>query len=131
MRRRDALRSLGAAAMGSLTGCLDGSTDADARMVGLRFEPERVSVAVGGTVTWTNVSGFGHTVTAYEDRLPAGAEFFASGGFDSEAAAVADMAGGLVGDGETYRHTFRTAGTFQYFCIPHEGSGMTGVVRVG
>ena len=54
---------------------------------GLAFEPEQVTVAPGDTVVWENVGSIGHSVTAYEEELPEGAEYWASGGFDSESAA--------------------------------------------
>lgn len=97
----------------------------------LVFEPDRVSVAVGDTVVWENVGSIDHTVTAYEDRIPDGAAYFASGGFDAEQAARGAYPEGAVGGGETFEHTFETAGTYEYFCIPHEGTGMTGTVEVG
>lgn len=97
----------------------------------LTFEPERIEVAVGTTVTWTTVGSVGHTVTAYEDGIPSGADDFASGGFDSEQAARDGYPdGGNVPEGESYEHTFDTAGQFEYFCIPHEQSGMVGYVTV-
>lgn len=132
MNRRAALRSLGAAATVGIAGCLGGSGGPKTvRMVGLEYRPRRVSVGVGRTVEWVNDSDIGHSVTAYEDRLPEGAAYFATGGFATEAAAREDIEGGLIGAGETYRHTFETAGEHPYFCVPHEGSGMTGVVAVG
>lgn len=131
MRRRQALRALGAAALGGLAGCLGDDGPKRVRMVGLEFRPARVSVGTGATVEWVNDSDVAHTVTAYQSELPAGAAFFASGGFDTESAARRDLTGGLIAAGETYSHTFETAGEHPYFCIPHEGSGMTGVVVVG
>ena len=132
MRRRQALRAVGAAAVGGLAGCLGGPAEPRrVRMVGLEFRPRRVSVGVGRTVEWVNESDVGHTVTAYEDELPSGAAFFASGGFETEAAARRDLAGGLIDTGGTFAHVFATPGEFPYFCVPHEGSGMTGVVEVG
>lgn len=99
----------------------------------LTFEPGSVTVAVGETVTWENVGTVGHTVTAYEDGIPDDATYFASGGFDSEEAALdgynSNQEGNLEG-GETYSHTFETSGTHEYYCIPHEGAGMTGTVDV-
>lgn len=98
------------------------------------FQPETVTVTVGSAVVWRNTSGRRHTVTAYEDPLPEGATYFATGGYDSEAAAReawdADLAGG-VDPGATYTHTFETVGTFPYVCIPHERDGMVGTVEVG
>lgn len=96
----------------------------------LAFEPEAVTVSPGTTVTWTNVGGIEHTVTAYEDRIPDGAEYFASGGFDSQREARTRMSAGLVGPDEQFERAFEVSGTYEYFCIPHEGSGMTGTVRV-
>ena len=95
------------------------------------FEPETVAVSPGSTVVWVNDGFMPHTVTAYESRLPAGAAFFASGGFETERAARNDVQGGLLDEGATYEHTFEISGSYEYFCIPHEGSGMTGTVRVG
>lgn len=132
MNRREALRALGSAAGVGLAGCLGGSGGPKTvSMVGLEYRPRRVSVDVDGTVEWVNDSDIAHTVTAYGDRLPAGATYWASGGFDTESAARDDLEGGLVGTDGTYSHTFETAGEHPYFCVPHEGSGMTGVVAVG
>ena len=133
MRRRDALRGLGSAAAVGLAGCLGGGSGGrrTVDMVGLEFRPRRVSVDVGGTVEWVNESEIGHTVTAYADRIPPDAAYWASGGFEDEDAARRDIGGGLVAADGRYAHTFEVAGEHPYFCVPHEGSGMTGVVAVG
>lgn len=132
MNRRTALRALGGALVVGVAGCLGRRFDdpKTVRMVGLRFKPARISVDVGRSVEWVNDSDVGHTVTAYEDRIPAGAPFWASGGFATERAARENLAGGLINAGETYGRTFETAGEHAYYCIPHEGSGMTGIVAV-
>jgi plastocyanin len=99
----------------------------------LVYEPERIEVEAGTTVTWETTGAVGHTVTAYEDNIPDGAEYFASGDFDSEQAAIDGYNSGQEGNvpqGETYEHTFETTGTYEYYCIPHEMSGMVGYVRV-
>jgi plastocyanin len=97
---------------------------------GLGFDPETVTVAVGGTVEWTNASDVKHTVTAYESQIPDGSAYFASGSFESERAARTNLSEGLLAPGETYEHAFDHAGTYEYYCIPHESSGMVGTVRV-
>ena len=134
MRRREFIRAAGLTVAGGFAGCLGGSP-ASSKTVDmtddLAFRPDAVSVAQGGTVTWENVGAVGHTVTAYEDRLPDGATYFASGAFESERAARNDVTGGLIGEGETYTHTFDVRGTYEYFCIPHESTGMVGTVEVG
>jgi plastocyanin len=101
----------------------------------LVYEPETLTVSVGDTVTWENVGSIGHSVTAYEDEIPDGAEYFASGGFDSEQAAKdayapGDTDAGDIPGGESWEHTFETAGTYEYFCIPHEQAGMVGTIEV-
>lgn len=96
----------------------------------LEFDPDDVTISTGGTIVWKNVGSLDHSVTAYADRIPEDAAYFASGGFDSEEAARDAFPEGTVGGGESYEHTFETAGTFEYFCIPHEGAGMTGTIQV-
>jgi plastocyanin len=100
---------------------------------GLVFDPEELTIAPGDTVEWVNVGSTGHSVTAYEESIPEGAEYWASGGFDSEQAAREDWNGaqeGNVPGGESYTHTFGTEGTYEYFCIPHEGAQMLGAIEV-
>ncbi|MFB6139733.1 MAG: plastocyanin/azurin family copper-binding protein [Halosimplex sp.] len=99
----------------------------------LAFEPKKIQVSAGTTVTFENTSSIGHTVTAYEDELPDGASYFASGGFDSEQAASDGYSDGQEGNveaGESFEHTFETKGTYKYYCIPHEMNGMVGFVKV-
>jgi len=138
--RRTLLSAGGLALAGLLAGCSDSSseepttTGASTHRVdmtdGLKFDPAELSVAAGDTVVWETTGSVAHSVTAYEEKLPEGAAYFASGDFDTEAAArQAYPAEGSVGEGETYRHTFETVGEYPYFCIPHE-RGMQGVVTV-
>jgi plastocyanin len=101
----------------------------------LAFAPGEITIAPGDTVVWENVGSVGHSVTAYQDELPEGAAYWASGGFDSEDAArgaysAGDPDSGDVPGGETYEHTFETTGEYGYFCIPHEAAGMVGTVVV-
>lgn len=89
---------------------------------GTHFSPHVVWVKPGGTVTWTNESG-AHTVTAYApandkpQRIPSDAEAFDSGTLSEE--------------GATYEVTFETPGVYDYYCVPHETTGMVGSVIVG
>jgi plastocyanin len=99
----------------------------------LAYEPKRVEVSAGTTVTFENVGSIGHTVTAYEEEIPDGATYFASGDFDSQQAAkdaYSSEQAGNVPAGESYEHTFETTGTYKYYCIPHELNGMVGYVKV-
>ncbi|PSQ19222.1 halocyanin [Halobacteriales archaeon QS_8_69_26] len=68
------------------------------------------------------------SASAQEDG---GGSDWASGGFESESAARGAWDDeGVVAGGETYEHTFEVEGTYEYFCIPHEGAGMVGSIEV-
>ena len=82
------------------------AASATVTMADFKFAPASVTVNVGDTVTWRNTGDEAHTATAK------------NGGFDT----------GNVNPGSTGSATFRSAGTFSYFCKPHPF--MTGTVRV-
>lgn len=132
--RRTLLRLGGATlATTSIAGCLSNSsqgTQTIGMTADLKFEPATVTVSSGNTVQWDNTSEIEHTVTAYAKRIPAAAAYFASGGAASERAARQQLEQGLIEPGNQFKHTFSTSGTYEYFCIPHEGAGMTGTVQV-
>ena len=70
------------------------------------------TVAVGGSVTWTWTS---------TGNVPHGIQSLASPSFPTGPV--------LTGDGNTYRVTFNTAGTYQYDCVVH-GVMMPGTIVV-
>ena len=122
------------AALALLGGCEKGSVQRAATvsmLEGQRFSPETLEVAAGTTVTFGNDSAEAHTVTAYEGRVPSDAEYFSSGGFESEEEARDSLAGAIVGQEDTFQVTFDVPGTYEYFCIPHEQQGMKGTIVVG
>ena len=122
-----------ALALAALAGCFSDRPDdptgpnGDAVVVdmttGLTFEPRTTDITVGQTVVWRNTSGFVHTATGDPSAaadpshvtLPTGAEAWGSG---------------LVPASGEYRKTFEVAGTYDYFCVPHEAAGMLGRVVV-
>lgn len=71
--------------------------------------PEAVSVAKGGTITWTNEDPFDHTVTK---QTGPGKKF------DS----------GNIAGGKTYEQTFTTPGEIDYHCTIHPNQ--TGKITV-
>jgi plastocyanin len=71
------------------------------------FQPSRLEVAPGTTVTWINTSTMVHSVTG--DELT----------FDDS---------GLIEPGASFHLTFSEPGTYSYRCSPHPG--MEGVVEV-
>lgn len=70
------------------------------------YAPNPISVAVGGTVTWTNNDTTAHTSTSN------------NGAWSS----------GTIAPGGKFSTTFSTAGTFQYHCTIHPN--MVGTVNV-
>ena len=108
--------------------------DADhvVNMQAVAFEPEELTIQQGDTVAWKHAAGEPHNVVAYEGESPEDAEYWASGGFESEAAAREgwEKGNGAVQSGQSYVHTFETTGTHEYFCVPHEAAGMVGSVTV-
>ena len=78
------------------------------------FTPATLTIKAGETVTWTWAGG-SHTVTSGTN-------------------CTSDMAytsGLKSGTGDTFTHTYPTAGTFEYFCEPHcQSSAMKGTIIV-
>lgn len=131
-------RGLAAAAQVPWVRAVIGNVDAAAESTAERvemtdrlvFRPEAITITAGETVTWENAGSVTHTVTAYGETLPDEAEYFASGGFDSEDLAREAYPDGGIEGGDSYSHTFETPGTYGYFCVPQEDVGMTGTVEV-
>ena len=94
------------------------------------FSPAEITVAAGDTVSFKNTSSEAHTVTAYDEGIPEGSDYFTSGGLPSEEAARDELSPALVPAGDTYEFTFEEPGTYRYFCIPHEEAGMKGTIVV-
>jgi len=135
MHRRRLLATLGTGLAVGGAGCagvVGGDVEGDVGMTAEAFRPATITVSVGEEVLWYNNSARAHSITAYDDGIPEGAEFFATGGYDSTSAAreAWDGMNGALESGETFAHTFETPGRFNYFCIPHERAGMVGQVVV-
>lgn len=132
--RRTVLRLSGVAlAPIGTAGCLNRQSSADQTVTmtgGFGFDPAVMTIGTDRTVIWENASDVDHTVTAYEDEIPDGGAYFASGGFESERAARNTVTAGLLSPNSTYEWTFEESGTYEYYCIPHESSGMIGTVQV-
>ena len=123
--RRSLLRTVGVTALGATAGCstLGSLVPPSKPRVDVQnnwFEPDRLVIDPGETVTWWNIEYNEHSVTAYEGRIPDEAEYFASGGFDSERAAREGYDAGFFGPGDRFEHQFTVPGHYQYCCIPHE-----------
>ena len=86
------------------------------------FDPIGLHVQRGDTIRWVVRSNV-HTVAAYHPdnghalRIPAGAASWDSGY--------------LVNEGDAFEVTLGEAGVYDYYCEPHEFSGMVGRIVVG
>ena len=123
-KRRDVLGAVATTGLAALAGCSgsDSSGEEEPDLVvevgpggELRYSPAETTVAVGATVQWAWQSG-GHTVTVASQ--PDGGDWEGTGSTTHDS-------------GYTLQHTFDTAGTYEYYCEPHQGSGMVGTLDVG
>ena len=80
---------------------------------GMTWSPDVLTINVGDTVTWTNSSGT-HNVNGTTATFSSNPESF----------------GNSIGTGWTYEHIFTIAGTYDFQCDVHVGSGMTGTITV-
>ena len=85
-------------------------------MRNLAFSPATITIRVGQTVTWRNDDSTQHTTTS---GSCSGNVCSPMPGWDS----------GILNRGQSFSHTFNTAGTFHYYCRVH-GAMMQGSVVV-
>lgn len=88
------------------------------------YEPEELTIRVGDTVRWINVSGGPHNVAFFADKIPAGAAAALNGAMANK---MSDLTGELmIQENQAYEMIFASAptGTYDYFCTPHEMLGM-------
>jgi plastocyanin len=76
------------------------------RLSGTTFSPSSLTVKVGSTIVWVNTQNIFHTVTPNGHSKWSRTETSSTG--------------------EVLRVTINEAGTFDYFCEPHQSQGMTG-----
>jgi len=76
----------------------------------MMFTPSQITVAKGGTVTWTNNDSTTHTVV-------------------DDLSNVGGPASGDIAPGSTYSFTFDKTGSFQYHCSIHPSMRGTIVVK--
>lgn len=89
------------------------------------FDPIGLYIKPGDTVRWINKSG-GHSATSYTGNNPS-----YSGPQLIPESAEPWNSGVLNQPNATFTHTFRTKGTYNYYCIPHKTLGMVGKIVCG
>ena len=91
----------------------------DGCIVVTRAQPPSITVKAGETVEFVNNKAFPHNVVFDEDNVPAGV--------NADAISHEDY---LNGPGEKVTNKFDKAGTYGYYCEPHQGAGMQGTIIV-
>ncbi len=72
------------------------------------YNPDPLTIPVGGTVTWTNRDAEPHTATARDREV---------------------LQSGALKQGESFTETFEQPGTYEYFCEFHPNMKGTLVVQ--
>jgi plastocyanin len=93
--------------------------DASSTPSGYWYDQPSIKIKVGTTVTWVNMSGAAHTVTSGQPGAP-------DGKFDSGMANLLEPHN--QGAASAYAFTFKTPGSYPYFCALHPA--MIGLVQV-
>ncbi|MFL5569567.1 MAG: plastocyanin/azurin family copper-binding protein [Gemmatimonadaceae bacterium] len=97
---------------------------------GFRFVPASVTARVGDVVRFVNVSGGPHNVAFSADRIPAGA---AARLQKNMGQTNGPLSGAMIFEpNEVYTVSLAglPAGTYNYYCVPHQAMNMTGRIRV-
>ena len=86
---------------------------------GLKFVPEKTTVCKGDSVKWINNKGGPHNVVFDEDAIPKGV--------DQEKISMDEQLGE---EGDTFVMKFDEPGSYDFYCEPHRGAGMNGLLTV-
>jgi len=100
---------IGAALIVTLTAASASAATNLVKLVNFAFQPKFQTNHPGDTVIWTNTTTTFHNVVSSNNVWPAPPLFTSPG---------------------TFRWTFSNAGTYGYYCSPHQSFGMTGIVYV-
>ncbi len=122
MPRRRAFLSAAVVGVTGFSGCTGllgtgDSSEPDGNVIELtgtnEFNPDEMTVQTGTTVTWEWTSP-NHNIVV--DSQPDDADW--------------DGHEQIESSGHTYEHTFTVAGQYDYYCKPHQSTGMTGTIHV-
>jgi plastocyanin len=105
--QRSFVRAALVAAALLMTGHAARAEDAQVKIDNFTFDPQKITIKAGTTVTWKNVDDIPHTVTST-------ARTFKSKALDTD---------------DSFSYTFTTPGTFEYFCSLHPHMTATIVVE--
>ena len=108
---------LGAVTLTILPGCPSSAQPGSNQvfMRSIAFDPQRISIDVGETVTWINMDLVEHTATSGNPEDSDFGSIFRSRRLSRE---------------ERFSHTFDEPGSFRYFCEVHPGMMRDAIVAV-
>jgi len=86
---------------------------------GLQFVPAKATICNCDSVKWFNNKAGPHNVVFDEYAIPSGVS--------QEKISMEDQLGD---EGDTFIMSFATPGSYDYYCDPHRGAGMNGVLNV-
>jgi plastocyanin len=95
-----------------------------------QFEPANLTIRSGDRIRFTTVSGGPHNVAFDPAKVPDAAEARLSAGMPGQ---IQPLSGAFVinaGDSYTVNFAGVPAGRYEYFCLPHVGMNMKGVITV-
>jgi plastocyanin len=95
-----------------------------------RFEPANLTIRAGDRIRFTTTSGGPHNVAFDPAKIADAAEPRIAAGMPNP---MAPLSGPFViNAGDSYTVTFAgvPAGRYEYFCLPHMGMNMKGVITV-
>lgn len=95
-----------------------------------KFDPATLTIAVGDTVQFVNVSGGPHNIQFDKDHIPAGAKEVLNRNMKQR---MGDLQGPfLTQPNQVYSISFAGApkGTYVFLCLPHQALGMKGTITV-
>jgi plastocyanin len=95
-----------------------------------KFDPATLTIAVGDTVQFVNVSGGPHNIQFDKDHIPAGAKEVLNRNMKQR---MGDLQGPfLTQPNQVYNVSFAGApkGTYVFLCLPHQALGMKGTITV-
>jgi plastocyanin len=97
---------------------------------GYKFDPASITIKAGDAVKWVVVSGAPHNVSFDENGVPAGAVAVLAKAMPNQQAKLVGPLMASVGDTYTVSFAGAPAGTYQYYCLPHQSVNMTGTITV-
>jgi plastocyanin len=95
------------------------------------FRPNGIRIQPGDIVEFENISGGPHNVQFYPNRIPAGAREFLNRAMPQRQGDLASPFFTQPHQKYTIAFTGAPAGTYDFFCLPHQALGMKGTIIVG